>query len=109
MRTLVKKIIPKQFFQAVEPYGHLAEAALVQSKADFPAHGLKVIGVNGTDGKTTTCTLITAMLRANGYKVAMFTTISVDYGDGKGAQPNPTRLTTLGAGALASRLKKIKA
>lgn len=108
-RSIVKKIVPANAFHAIEPYGHLAEAMVAQAKAGFPARGLKVIGVTGTDGKTTTCTLITQMLRNSGYKVAMFTTISVDYGDGKGAQPNPTRLTTLGASALASRLKKIKA
>lgn len=108
-RTVVKKIVPESAFRKVEPYGHWAEAALVQSKAGFPARGMKVIGVTGTDGKTSTCTLITQMLRENGYKVAMLTTISVDYGDGKGPQPNPTRLTTMGASALAARLKKIKA
>jgi UDP-N-acetylmuramoyl-L-alanyl-D-glutamate--2,6-diaminopimelate ligase len=89
--------------------GHLGEAVLMQAKNGFPARGLKVIGVTGTDGKTSTCTLITAMLRANGYKVAMMTTISVDYGDGKGAQPNPTRLTTMGVGSLLRRIKKVKA
>ncbi len=109
MRTLVKKIVPRGVFRAVEPYGHLGEAVLTQVRAGFPAKGLKVIGVTGTDGKTTTCTLITAMLRANGYKVAMMTTISVDYGDGSGPQPNPTRLTTMGVGSLVAKIKKIKA
>lgn len=109
LRRAVKKIIPRNVFRKIEPYGHLAEAMLRQTKAGFPARGLKVIGVTGTDGKTSTCTLITAMLRANGYKVAMMTTISVDYGDGRGAQPNPTRLTTLSVGQLISRIKKIKA
>ena len=109
LRSVVKKVIPQGAFHAIEPYGHLGEAVLAQGKAGFPARGLKVIGVTGTDGKTSTCTLITHMLRANGYKVAMLTTISVDYGDGKGPQPNPSRLTTMGASALAARLKKIKA
>lgn len=36
------------------------------------------------------------------------TTISVDYGDGDGPHDNPTRLTTIGAGELASSLKKMK-
>jgi UDP-N-acetylmuramoyl-L-alanyl-D-glutamate--2,6-diaminopimelate ligase len=108
-RDLVKKIVPKNLFRQVEPYGHLAEAVLLQTKAGFPAKNLKVIGVTGTDGKTSTCTLITQMLRHNGYKVAMATTISVDYGDGKGEQPNSTRLTTMGAAGLVRLLEKVRA
>jgi UDP-N-acetylmuramoyl-L-alanyl-D-glutamate--2,6-diaminopimelate ligase len=108
MRTLVKKIIPKNLFRKVEPYGHLGEAMLVQARHGFPARDLKVIGVTGTDGKTSTCSLITQMLRHNGYKVAMMTTISIDYGDGRGPQANPTRLTTMGASSLVQKLKKIK-
>lgn len=109
MRTLVKKIIPRNAFKKIEPYGHLGEAMLVQARHGFPARNLKVIGVTGTDGKTTTCTLITQMLRENGYKVAMMTTISVDYGDGKGPRPNKTRLTTMGAAGLVGKLKQIQA
>lgn len=109
LRRVVKKVVPKKVFQKIEPYGHLGEAMLMQARHGFPAKGLKVIGVTGTDGKTSTCTLITAMLRANGYKVAMMTTISIDYGDGRGSQPNPTRLTTMGVGSLLSRIKKVKA
>lgn len=109
LRRIVKKVVPRTLFRKIEPMGHLGEAMLMQARHGFPARGLKVIGVTGTDGKTTTCTLITAMLRANGYKVAMMTTISVDYGDGRGPQPNPTRLTTMGVGALLSRIKKVKA
>src|SRR5882724_3913941 len=108
LRRIVKAVVPQAAFKKVEPYGHLGEAMLMQAKHGFPAKGLKVIGVTGTDGKTSTCTLITAMLRANGYKVAMMTTISIDYGDGRGAQPNPTRLTTMGVSSLLSRIKTVK-
>ncbi|HSW65999.1 MAG TPA: UDP-N-acetylmuramoyl-L-alanyl-D-glutamate--2,6-diaminopimelate ligase [Bacillota bacterium] len=109
MRTLIKKIVPTKVFRTIEPMGHLAEAVLTHAKHGFPARGLKVIGVTGTDGKTSTCTLITAMLRTNGYKVAMMTTISIDYGDGRGPQPNPSRLTTMGVGSLVAKIKKVKA
>ena len=93
-RSAVKKAIPKNLFRAIEPYGHLAEAVLTNTLQGFPARGLKVIGVTGTDGKTTTCTMIAEMLRANGLKVATITTTGVDYGDGKGVHPNPASLTT---------------
>ncbi len=108
MKKLVKRLVPTPVFKKIEPYGHLAEAVLHQSKAGFPGRSLKVIGVTGTDGKTSTCTLITQMLRNAGKKVGMISTISIDYGDGRGPQDNPSRLTALGAKRLASALKKMQ-
>ena len=107
MRTILKKVIPQNLFSSLEPTGHLIEAVVSQVAYRFPARKLKVIGVTGTDGKTTTSTIITQMLRHAGYSVAMVTTISVDYGDGKGDQPNPSRMTTMGASSLMKILKRI--
>ncbi len=108
MKKLMKRLVPIGLFKALIPYWHLSKAVLYQTKAWFPARKITVIGVTGTDGKTTTSTLITNMLRQSGKKVAMMTTISVDYGDGKGAIPNPTRLTTFSADQLVSALKQMK-
>jgi UDP-N-acetylmuramoyl-L-alanyl-D-glutamate--2,6-diaminopimelate ligase len=108
LRSLIKRVLPTSIFHKIEPLGHLIEAVIAQTWHGFPARNLKVIGVTGTDGKTSTASLITAMLKHNDYKVAMMTTISIDYGDGRGEQPNPTRLTTIGAIDLAKKLKRIK-
>jgi UDP-N-acetylmuramoyl-L-alanyl-D-glutamate--2,6-diaminopimelate ligase len=105
-RGLVKKFIPAGLFKKIEPWGHLAEAMLVQTIYGFPAKNLKIIGVTGTDGKTSTSTFIAQMLRTSGYKVAMMTTVAVDYGTGE--QANPTRMTTISALELAKAFKKIK-
>src|SRR5665213_755057 len=109
IRGLVKKLIPAGLFAAVEPYGHLTEALLENIVFGFPARKLKVIGVTGTAGKTTTCTLITHMLRESGYRVAMMTTVAIDYGDGRGAQHNTSRMTSLGSLKLLQAIKRMRA
>lgn len=60
----------------------------------FPSRHLVVIGVTGTDGKTTTCKLITSILEEAGQKVGVITT--VDYKIGEKILPNRSRLTMPG-------------
>ena len=50
-------------------------------KAGYPARRLKVIGVTGTDGKTTTCHLIYSLLKNSGKKVALLSTVAAYIGD----------------------------
>lgn len=106
MRSLVKKIIPRKTFQKLEPYGHLGEAILVNAKHGFPARGLKVIGVTGTNGKTTTCFLIHRMLHEAGYKVGLMTTVA--YGAGLDIRQNLDHVTTPGPGAILGKIKKLR-
>jgi UDP-N-acetylmuramoyl-L-alanyl-D-glutamate--2,6-diaminopimelate ligase len=108
MDKFFKRLLPVTLFKTTVPHWHKAKSVYHQTLAGFPARGMNVIGVTGTDGKTSTSTLITQMLRNSGKKVAMMTTIAVDYGDGQGMQANPTRLTTLGAGQLVRSLQKMK-
>ncbi len=107
IRRIVKKLVPKKAFQKVEPYGHLGEAMLVNAKHGFPTRGLKVIGVTGTNGKTTTCFLIHRMLHEAGFKVGLMTTVA--YGVGMDIQQNLDHVTTPGPGAILNRVKKLRA
>lgn len=107
-RKIVKKVVPKSLFPKIEPAGHYAEAVVENTLFGFPTKSLKVIGVTGTAGKTTVCTLLTHMLRESGYKVAMVTTVAIDYGDGTGAHANPTRMTSLGSLKLLKAVKRMK-
>lgn len=107
IKQAAKKLIPKSLFRRVEPYGHLAEAAIIQAANKFPAKNLRVIGVTGTDGKTTTCFMIYQMLKNSGKKVALITTVSVDFADGQGLRPSPSHMTTASSGQLVKMMAKI--
>ncbi|GAB4523585.1 MAG: UDP-N-acetylmuramoyl-L-alanyl-D-glutamate--2,6-diaminopimelate ligase [Anaerolineales bacterium] len=68
------------------PYAQVQDArrALAQLSAalyDYPAHRLTVIGVTGTDGKTTTSNLIYHILQAAGVRVGMVSTVNARIGD----------------------------
>lgn len=49
----------------------------------YPARKIKVIGVTGTDGKTTTSHLIYEILKAEGYRVALISTLGAFIGGEK--------------------------
>ncbi|HKR82303.1 MAG TPA: UDP-N-acetylmuramoyl-L-alanyl-D-glutamate--2,6-diaminopimelate ligase [Candidatus Saccharimonadales bacterium] len=105
-RTLVKKVVPRSVFQQVEPAGHLAEAALFNVKHGFPAHGLQVIGITGTNGKTSTSFLIHRMLHEAGLKAGLMTTVA--YGAGLNIKPQVAHLTTPSVGLLHKRITELK-
>jgi UDP-N-acetylmuramoyl-L-alanyl-D-glutamate--2,6-diaminopimelate ligase len=61
--------------------GRQALAYLSAGFYRFPARKLTMIGVTGTDGKTTTCNLIYQILQAAGLPVGMISTVSARIGD----------------------------
>jgi len=60
---------------------HLGQAAIALSLNRHPSKELTVIGVTGTDGKTTTASLIYHILKEAGVKVALITTLGAKIGD----------------------------
>ena len=106
-RSSVKKFIPSGLFPAIEPYGHLVEAILLNVANGFPARDMKVIGVTGTNGKTSTSFLIHRMLQDAGYKTGLMTTVA--YGVGNDIKPQVHHMTNVPVPELMRRLKWMKA
>ena len=67
-----------------------------------PSEKLEVIGVTGTDGKTTTCYLAVAALQAGGRRPGMIGTVAIRVGDR--LMPNEDRNTTPESPELQSLL-----
>lgn len=106
IRKVVKKLIPSGLFPKIEPYGHLAEAIFFNVINGFPARGMKVIGVTGTNGKTTTTFMIHKMLREAGYNVGLMTTVA--YGANDDIKPQVHHMTNVTVPELMKRLKYLR-
>lgn len=65
----------------VVPDSRLAMQELVPYFYDYPASKMKLIGVTGTNGKTTTTNIIYNLLKAAGHKVGLIGTIEAKYLD----------------------------
>jgi UDP-N-acetylmuramoyl-L-alanyl-D-glutamate--2,6-diaminopimelate ligase len=72
----------------------------------FPARGMHVIGVTGTNGKTTTSFMIHRMLAENGYPVALMSTVA--YGVGKQITPQAVHMTTMSSPELLKKIRQFK-
>jgi UDP-N-acetylmuramoyl-L-alanyl-D-glutamate--2,6-diaminopimelate ligase len=85
MRTYIPKKI-------VDLY-HRLTAIVADIVYGEPSKRLIVIGVTGTNGKTTTCHMIAELLRANGRRVGYITTVAI--GVGGQETVNETKMTSL--------------
>ncbi len=82
---------------------HLPLAVLAAVCFGMPARKLKVIGITGTNGKTTTTQCIANILRKSGKKIAMASTINFAIGDR--AWVNASKFTTMSAWKLQKFLR----
>ncbi len=90
MKSFLKKIIPGFLFD----WYHLAWALLGILIYRFPARKLKIIGVTGTNGKSTVVFLVSQVLERAGYAVASLSSIQFKLKDK--IWPNDLKMTMPG-------------
>ncbi len=72
---ILKKIIPKKIFNLGQPIYHYSLALLGAIIYRFPSRKIKVVGVTGTKGKTSTVEFINAILEETDKKTALAGTL----------------------------------
>ena len=96
----MKKLIP----QKLKNIYHLINAISANIWYGFPSRKLEVVGVTGTNGKTTTVEMIAKIFEIAGKKVAASSTIKFKLGDKE--EVNKTKFTTLSAWQMQKFAKK---
>ncbi|NTW13457.1 MAG: UDP-N-acetylmuramoyl-L-alanyl-D-glutamate--2,6-diaminopimelate ligase [Candidatus Moranbacteria bacterium] len=102
MKRLISKVSP----QSIKNIAHRVEAWLSAAWFGIPARGLTIIGVTGTNGKTTTANILARMLEADGKRVALASTISFRIAGRE--KVNASKFTTLGGYHLQKFLHDAK-
>lgn len=90
IKNILRKILPKETIL----WTHKVRAIIAAIFYGIPSRKIKVIGVTGTNGKTTVCNLVAEILEEAGYKVGLSTTIN--YKIGKNKWVNNSKMTTSG-------------
>jgi len=97
---MIKKLVP----EFVKSSYHLTLSFLGAFLNGFPSRNIKVIGITGTNGKSTTISIVIKILEEAGYKVAAST--SIVFKIGESLQENKLKMTMPGRFVLQSFLKK---
>ena len=100
IKRLIKKIVPSSLIDRYHFFWALFGALLYR----FPSRKIKVIGVTGTNGKTTTTEMIAKIFEEAGYKTALLN--SIRFKIGKKEKLNKMRMTMPGRFFIQRFLKK---
>ena len=74
----VRQALPAPAVKGLEEGYRRGRLKLVNARYGNPARGMKVIGVTGTNGKTTTINFINEILKEAGLRTAMFSTALIE-------------------------------
>ncbi|MBC7472623.1 MAG: hypothetical protein H7196_05205 [candidate division SR1 bacterium] len=105
--NFLKKILGKKGTKWIRPLGHGIKGLVAATKYGFPAKKLKVIGITGTKGKTTTSTIMGRLANLYGIKTGYITTAVINTGSAKGEFLNPYKMTSIDSVATQKYLAEM--
>jgi len=88
----------------VKPW-HFVQALVAATRYQLPVRKMRVIGVTGTNGKTTTCFMIWKMLNEAGHKTGLMTTVAWGVSD---LNKQIEHMTTVDSFTLNKRIREIR-
>jgi UDP-N-acetylmuramoyl-L-alanyl-D-glutamate--2,6-diaminopimelate ligase len=105
--NFLKKVLGKKGTKWVRPLGHGLKGLFAAAKYKFPAKKLKIIGITGTKGKTTTSTIMGRLANLYGIKTGYITTAVINTGSSKGEFLNPYKMTSIDSMATQKYLAEM--
>lgn len=106
LSRVVRQYVPHSGVKAMEEAYRRGRVQAVSALYGHPARSLRVIGVTGTNGKTTTVNYINEILKEAGYTTAMFSTATIEVA-GK-AERNELNATVASTGEMQRFFRRAK-
>jgi UDP-N-acetylmuramoyl-L-alanyl-D-glutamate--2,6-diaminopimelate ligase len=106
VKKIARKVIPKDRLEKLEETYRLQKAKTAYGLYGKAPKDVKVIAVTGTNGKTTTCAFINAMLKGAGVKTAVYTTAFTEINGSYKA--NKTHMTVASPWSVQKFFKQAK-
>ncbi len=101
IKEIIRKLTPRFVFR----WYYFAWAALGLIIYRFPSNKLVVIGVTGTNGKTTTSNVVAWLLQSSGIRSGLISTANIKIGNKE--RMNKSKNTMLGRFSLQKNLRKM--
>lgn len=105
-KKVVRKVVKGKALRSIENQYRLARASYANARFQWPARGMRVIMITGTNGKTTVAHFVFSILRAAGYSVGLLST--AEFKINERTEANDTNLTAIEPVALRKRLFELK-
>ena len=103
--SLAKKLLGKTLTRKIRPLWHSTKARVAAWRYGHPGKKLKIIGITGTKGKTTTSMLTARLLNLAGIKTGLLCSAAINFGTGE--KQNEFKMSTLDAFDLQRSLVKM--